>query len=119
VLYCVRGSDFYLVDNYELLGIGFDTGKAVFEPLFKSGMTVWETKFLAAYGLSIIKKYVDGCGGPSHIYLFTGDDLSGAIPLEIKGAKVLEDEFTRFEEAINPLLLSFASFGNEFPPGTT
>jgi len=79
-------------------------------------MSVWETKFVAAYGLSIIKSYVEGCGGDSHIYLLENNGIG--YPVSMKNTKELEETFSFFEEAMRPVLLSFASFGNEFPSGT-
>ncbi len=62
-LYCAWGSRFYRVERYELLGMGRDTGNAIFDPLYDSKFSIQQTGTLAAYGLSIIKKYVQGCGG--------------------------------------------------------
>jgi 20S proteasome alpha/beta subunit len=54
-LYCVSGRNFFPVDSYSLLGIGQDVGRTIFEPYYRKDMTIWEAKFLAAYGVSVIK----------------------------------------------------------------
>jgi 20S proteasome alpha/beta subunit len=111
-LYCTSGGNFFPVDGYQLLGIGHDTGRAVFEPLYSLDLTMQETKNLAAYGLGIVKRYVQGCGGPSHIYAFGNDWISRELdptPEILTDSEELEERFKFFEKAMRPLLLAFPS----------
>lgn len=116
-LYSVSGRDFFPVETFFQLGIGQAIGRTIFEPHYRSNMTMWEAKFLAVYGLSIIKQYTQYVGGESEIFLLE-DDWLGLAPIPVDNASDLEKHFLFFDRIVTPLKLSFAAFGNEFPNGT-
>lgn len=108
-LYCAWGSKFYPITSYELLGIGTDTGNAIWNPLFNPELCVSEMAVLAADGLGIVKRFVKGCGGKSDIWELT-DDLLCAESKKLGHVEELEKGFLSLEGVQSRLLSSLWTF---------
>jgi len=111
-LYCAWGNRFFPVDAYQPLGMGTDTANAVWQPLYSTSLSVQETAILAAYGLGIIKRFVEGCGGKSEIWKLT-EDIFGADAEKLDNVDELEHSFMSLEMAQSKLISSLWAFDPE------
>jgi 20S proteasome alpha/beta subunit len=102
-LICTHDNVFAEIQQFECIGSGVITGRSLFQRYYRRNHSLIESYIVAAYALYHAKKWVDGCGGNSDIFLIPKDTKT-VIRLGSDEVETLEAYFGDLDEAIKPLL---------------
>lgn len=104
-LICTHDNVFAEIKQFECIGSGVITGRSLFQRYYRRNHTLIEAYIIAAYALHHAKRWVDGCGGNSDIFLIPKDTKTVTRLGSDEVAK-LEAYFDGLDEALKPLLIA-------------
>jgi 20S proteasome alpha/beta subunit len=104
-LVCTHDNVFAEVKNFECIGSGVITGRSLFHRYYRRTHTLIMAYIVSAYALHHAKRWVDGCGGNSDIFLLPKDSNT-VTRLGSDEVVKLERYFDDFDEAVRPLLIA-------------
>ncbi len=104
-LICTHDNVFAEIKQFECIGSGVITGRALFQRYYRQNHGLIEAYIVAAYALHHAKRWVDGCGGNSDIFLIP-KDTKLVTRLGSHEVSKLEAYFDDLDEALKPLLIA-------------
>jgi 20S proteasome alpha/beta subunit len=102
-LFSVHDNVFAEMKEFECIGASVVTGRSIFQRYYRHDHTLIESYIVAAYVLHHAKRWVDGCGGKSDIFLLPTDSNT-VTRLPSAEIEKLELYFDDLDEALRPLL---------------
>ena len=102
-LFSVYDNVFSEKKDFECIGSGVVTGRSMFQRYYRRSHTLFESYIVAAYVLHHAKRWVDGCGGKSDIFLLP-DSSKTVTRLGSEEVEKLESYFDDLDAALLPLL---------------
>jgi 20S proteasome alpha/beta subunit len=94
--------------EYDCVGSGVVLAKSMLQQHWKRNYSLIEAYIISAYILYHAKRWVDGCGGKSDIFLLP-NDTENVTRLGTEEIKSLESYFDLFDSALRPLLVACPS----------
>lgn len=92
------------VRNSESIGSGIALSKSLAAQYYRFDLSLQELSVIAGYILYYAKKWVDGCGGRSDIFL--SNRSRGFTPIPQQAVSLLESYFDRLDAALSPILMA-------------
>jgi 20S proteasome alpha/beta subunit len=102
-LFVTHDNVFAQMKEFECIGAGVVTGRSMFQRYYRRDHTLIESYIVAAYVLHHAKRWVDGCGGKSDIFLLPNDSKT-VTRLPSSEIESLEAYFDDLDTALRPLL---------------
>jgi len=104
-LLCVHDNVFAEIRQFECIGSGVIAGRSLFQRYYRKSHNLIHAYIIAAYALHHAKRWVDGCGGKSDIFLIPKDSKT-LTRLDSYEVEKLEVYFDDLDEALRPLLIA-------------
>jgi 20S proteasome alpha/beta subunit len=102
-LFATHDNVFAEIKEFECIGAGVVTGRSMFQRYYRRNHTLIESYIVVAYVLHHAKRWVDGCGGKSDIFLLPNDSKT-VTRLPSSDVETLESYFDDLDAALQPLL---------------
>ena len=107
-LFVVMDNVFAESTEYDCIGAGVVLAKSMFQQRWKRSHSLVEAYIISAYILYHAKRWVDGCGGNSDIFLLPNDSTT-VTRLPSSEIEILEAYFDDLDAALRPILTACPS----------